>query len=73
MHLGWLVLVSLFAKHQTTLQDDPPVTCPIPIVKNGYVINNNNEELGVGDRLEVECGLDYELSSTDEVLCQDDG
>ena len=55
------------------LQDDPPVTCPIPIITNGFVTNHDNEELSIGETLTVQCGSDYELSRTQKSVCQSDG
>ena len=52
--------------------DDPPITCPIPIIDNGIVIDNNNEELAIGGTLTVKCGVDYDISSIDSSVCQKD-
>ena len=58
---------------QNNLQEDPPRTCSIPIISNGIVTDNNNEELLVGDQLKVQCGQNYRLSRTEFSICQDDG
>ena len=74
MILRWCGLLYLLSNGATfKLQDDPPVTCPIPIITNGLVKNHDNEELSIGETLTVQCGNDYELSTTQKSVCTADG
>ncbi|KAL5260610.1 hypothetical protein ACHWQZ_G010681 [Mnemiopsis leidyi] len=74
MILRWCGLLYLLSNGATfKLQDDPPVTCPIPIITNGLVTNHDNEELSIGETLTVQCGNDYELSTTQKSVCTADG
>ena len=73
MILRWLGILCLFTLSATLEQDDPPVTCRIPIITNGFVTNHDNKELNIGEALTVQCGNDYELSRDTKSVCQDDG
>lgn len=55
------------------LDDVSLVTCPLPVIDNGQVIDNSNENLKVGNALSVKCGTGYTLSSTTQSICQADG
>ena len=69
------ILTLLFLCATPDVQDDPPITCPIPVVTNGVVIDHNSENLSVGKKLTVKCGSDYELSRDETVqsVCTADG
>ena len=68
----YIILTDLLISigYSEELLDDPPVTCPIPIIDNGIVTDNNNEELAIGATLTVMCGNDYDISSSESSVCQ---
>jgi hypothetical protein len=74
MVLRWSNILCILTLSTTfDLQDDPPVTCPIPIITNGFVTNHDNEELAIGEALTVTCGSDYDISRAEKSVCQGDG
>jgi len=62
-------LLYIFVAVSSQSQDDPPTTCPIPLISNGLVIGNDNKNLLVGDELTVKCGANYEPSRTSKSVC----